>query len=195
MLCLLRPTDSKISVKIGSLAWCFLCHPRLLTVWFLYTVDPFVDDSDEIAQVSAELRKRKLKTVHGGFFVSAGELEVEKGPEKRKKRQAAEIGRNAKPTVSLPVAAQATAPLVPSAQENDTNAGGLQQTPLPTPVGAVTEQTSGATPRVRIAKPKPLWTPCPATLSAIDAFRVAVQELKATLSKTGFLPQQVRVWE
>ena len=40
--------------------------------------DPFVDDSEEVAAVTLELKKRKLKTVHDGFFVSSGELEVQK---------------------------------------------------------------------------------------------------------------------
>ena len=99
--------------------------------------------------------------------------------------------QKAKHIQNLPEVAQATAPLLPSGQDSDKKAEGQQQIPLLIP--SVGEQISGTTPRVRVPKPKPLWTPCPATLSAIDAFRLSVQELKGTLSKTGFLPQQVCV--
>lgn len=119
---------------------------------------------------------------------------MEKGPDViGKKKQATEIVRQkAKVVKSLPEAAKASAPLVPSVQESEKKAGALQQTPLLIPsVAAGAEQMSGTTPRVRIVKPKPLWTPCPATLSAIETFRVAVQELRGSLSKTGFLPHQV----
>lgn len=158
-----------------------------------YTVDPFVDDSDEIAQVNAELRKRKLKTVHGGFFVSSGELEVEKGPEMGRRKQATEDGLQRVSVVrSLPEAAQAAAPLIPSELDNDQKVGGQQQTPVLTrPVGVAPEQQSSATPRVRILKPKPLWNPCPATIAAIDVFRSAVKKLNVSLSKAGYIPQQV----
>ena len=38
--------------------------------------DGFVDDSEELALANVDLKRKKLKTKHGGFFVSSGELEV-----------------------------------------------------------------------------------------------------------------------
>ena len=38
--------------------------------------DGFVDDTEELALANVDLKRKKLKTKHGGFFVSSGELEV-----------------------------------------------------------------------------------------------------------------------
>ena len=39
--------------------------------------DNFIDDTECLVQVSAQLKSKKLKTKHDGFFVNAGRLEVE----------------------------------------------------------------------------------------------------------------------
>jgi len=49
--------------------------------------DPFVDDEDEVAEVYFQLNSKKSKTVHNGFFVSTGELEIMKGEENKKKEK------------------------------------------------------------------------------------------------------------
>ena len=45
--------------------------------------DPLIDDSDMVAQVNTELQSKKFKTHYDGFFVSTGNLDVEKAPVKR----------------------------------------------------------------------------------------------------------------
>ena len=56
----------------------FIPQPYMPRVVFS---DPFVDDSEEVAEVTIELKKRRMKTAHSGFFVSTGELEVLKDVE------------------------------------------------------------------------------------------------------------------
>ena len=45
--------------------------------------DPLIDDTDMVAQVNTELQSKKFKTRYDGFFVSTGNLDIEKAPVKR----------------------------------------------------------------------------------------------------------------
>lgn len=49
--------------------------------------DPFVDDDELISQVNTEIRTKRVKTKHEGFFVSRGTLELAPAPIKAPKLQ------------------------------------------------------------------------------------------------------------
>jgi hypothetical protein len=163
------------------------------------SLDPFVDDSDEIAQVTAELKKRRLRTVHGGFFVSSGELEVERQIETESDKTSQSVSLANKNTAQ---SASASSAILTSKIDR------VQKIPEKGPKGDSGNKASilvadGAkkaageggvkVPRVRVARPKPLWVPSPAAISALEAFREAYRAGNITIGKNGLVPQQVHL--
>jgi hypothetical protein len=158
-----------------------------------------VDDSDEIAQVTAELKKRKLRTVHGGFFVSSGELEVEKDLEIQSKRtvasnQSANVtNKNASHSVPessvMLISDRIKIDKVPELLEKDPKGDG----PILVADGVKKTDPEGGVkvPRVRVIRPKPLWVPSPSAISALETFREACRAGSITIGKNGIVPQQV----
>jgi hypothetical protein len=169
-------------------------------------LDPFVDDSDEIAQVTAELKKRKLRTVHGGFFVSSGELEVEKQieTESKKTNQSSNLTNKNKAQPASASSAMLTSKIdkVQKILEKGPNEKGPVKGPKGDPGDKASTLIADGTkkadveggvkvPRVRVARPKPQWVPSTAAISALEAFREAYRTGNITIGKNGLVPQQV----
>ena len=157
--------------------------------------DPFVDDSDEIAQVTAELKKRKLKTVHGGFFVSSGELEVLKDQENSRKpnlgRLDADIAHSniSSDFILSDIKVPSKLKQVKS-QKGKSSDGILSQNKAPSALGAPESEGSTGV-RIRSIKIKPLWIPCPASLAALEAFKKSFMDMNIVMGRSGVLPAQV----
>ena len=162
-----------------------------------------MDDSDEIAQVTAELKKRKLRTVHGGFFVSSGELEVEKDLEIQSKRtvasnQSANVtNKNASHSVPassvMLISDRIKIDKVPELLEKDPKGDPGDKGPILVADGVKKTDPEGGVkvPRVRVVRPKPLWVPSPSAISALETFREACRAGSITIGKNGIVPQQV----
>ena len=155
--------------------------------------DPFVDDSDEIAQVTAELKKRKLKTVHGGFFVSSGELEVLKDQEQSRtsnsERSDADgaLSNISSDFILKDIKVPLKLKLVKSKggqSSKDTQSSASSSLKSPVSEGSTSV-------RIRSIKTKPLWTPSLASLAALETFKQAFLNMNITMGKSGIVPSQV----
>lgn len=162
-----------------------------------------MDDSDEIAQVTAELKKRKLRTVHGGFFVSSGELEVEKDLEIQSKRRVASnqsanvTNKNASHSVPassvMLISDRIKIDKVPELLAKGPKGDPGDKGPILVADGVKKTDPEGGVkvPRVRVIRPKPLWVPSPSAISALETFKEACRAGSITIGKNGIVPQQV----
>lgn len=159
------------------------------------SIDPFVDDSDEIAQVTAELKKRKLKTVHGGFFVSSGELEVLKDQENSRKPN---LGRLDADTVlhNIPtdfILSDIKVPMKLKLVKNQKGRSSKEILPQNKAPSSLTSPESEVITgvRMRCIKVKPPWEPSSVSLAALETFKNSFQKMNIVMGKSGALPSQV----
>ena len=176
----------------------FLFHFLFLCFFWL---DPFVDDSEEVAAVTLELKKRKLRTVHDGFFISSGELEVQKDETIREKKsmvvqnvkERIKDGENKKgimiPSFLLDDILLQKLVIKKKKKEIDSK---IESNALIS--SSATNNLSDCTiivPRVRTVKPKPLWIPTIQTLDVLEKFKNDFLSLEIKINKSGLIPLQV----
>ena len=184
-------------IKFTSFPSFFIFYSPFLCCLFS---DPFVDDSEEVAAVTLELKKRKLKTVHDGFFVSSGELEVQKDETFRERKSM--VVQNVKERIkgiekdksiiipSFLLDDILLQKLVIKKKKKDIDNKIESNSPLPSTINNLLDSAI-IIPRVRTVKPKPFWVPTLQTLDALEAFKNVFLTMEIKINKSGFIPLQV----
>ena len=185
------------NIKFTSFPSFFIFYSPFLCCLFS---DPFVDDSEEVAAVTLELKKRKLKTVHDGFFVSSGELEVQKDETFRERKSM--VVQNVKERIkgiekdksiiipSFLLDDILLQKLVIKKKKKDIDNKIESNSPLPSTIDSLLDSAI-IVPRVRTVKPKPFWIPTLQTLDALEAFKNVFLTMEIKINKSGFIPLQV----
>ena len=185
------------NIKFTSFPSFFIFYSPFLCCLFS---DPFVDDSEEVAAVTLELKKRKLKTVHDGFFVSSGELEVQKDETFRERKSM--VVQNVKERIkgiekdksiiipSFLLDDILLQKLVIKKKKKDIDNKIESNSPLPSTINNLLDSAI-IIPRVRTVKPKPFWVPTLQTLDALEAFKNVFLTMEIKINKSGFIPLQV----
>ena len=184
-------------IKFTSFPSFFIFYSPFLCCLFS---DPFVDDSEEVAAVTLELKKRKLKTVHDGFFVSSGELEVQKDETFRERKSM--VVQNVKERIkgiekdksiiipSFLLDDILLQKLVIKKKKKDIDNKIESNSPLPSTINNLLDSAI-IIPRVRTVKPKPFWIPTLQTLDALEAFKNVFLTMEIKINKSGLIPLQV----
>ena len=185
------------NIKFTSFPSFFIFYSPFLCCLFS---DPFVDDSEEVAAVTLELKKRKLKTVHDGFFVSSGELEVQKDETFRERKSM--VVQNVKERIkgiekdksiiipSFLLDDILLQKLVIKKKKKDIDNKIESNSPLPSTINNLLDSAI-IIPRVRTVKPKPFWVPTLQTLDALEAFKNVFLTMEIKINKSGLIPLQV----